>query len=63
MTADPAELLRQHGFKVTAQRLAVMRAVSSTPHLTADDVYAAVSADIGTISPPGGLRRRGHAGR
>ena len=50
MTADPAELLRQHGFKVTAQRLAVLRAVSSTPHLTADDVYAAVSADIGTIS-------------
>ena len=50
MTANPAELLRQHGFKVTAQRLAVMRAVSHAPHLTADDVYAAVSADIGTIS-------------
>jgi len=50
MTADPADVLRQHGFKVTAQRLAVLRAVSSTPHLTADDVYEAVSADIGTIS-------------
>jgi Fe2+ or Zn2+ uptake regulation protein len=50
MTADPADVLRQHGFKVTAQRLAVLRAVSSKPHLTADDVYAAVSADIGTIS-------------
>ena len=50
MTADPADVLRQQGFKVTAQRLAVLRAVSSTPHLTADDVYEAVSADIGTIS-------------
>ena len=50
MTADPADVLRQHGFKVTAQRLAVLRAVSSTPHLTADDVYETVSADIGTIS-------------
>jgi len=50
MTADPAEVLRQHGYKVTAQRLAVLRAVSSRPHLTADDVYEAVSADIGTIS-------------
>ena len=50
MTADPAEVLRQHGFKVTAQRLAVLRAVSNRPHLTADDVYEAVSADIGTIS-------------
>ena len=50
MRADPAEVLRQHGFKVTAQRLAVLRAVSNRPHLTADDVYEAVSADIGTIS-------------
>ena len=31
MTADPAELLRQQGFKVTAQRLAVLRAVSGRP--------------------------------
>ena len=46
----PAELLRQHGVKVTAQRLAVLRAVSSRPHLTADDVDEAVSAEIGTIS-------------
>ncbi len=50
MTADPAELLRQQGFKVTPQRLAVLRAVSNTPHLTADSVFEAVSADIGTIS-------------
>jgi Fe2+ or Zn2+ uptake regulation protein len=47
---DPAERLRQHGFKVTAQRLAVLRAVSGRPHLTADDVVEVVRADIGAIS-------------
>jgi Fur family transcriptional regulator, stress-responsive regulator len=47
---DPAALLRQQGFKVTAQRLAVLRAVSDRPHLTADDVAEIVRADIGTIS-------------
>jgi Fur family transcriptional regulator, stress-responsive regulator len=47
---DPADLLRQRGFKVTAQRLAVLRAVAGRPHLTADDVVEVVRADIGTIS-------------
>ena len=50
MSVDPAELLRQQGFKVTAQRLAVLRAVSGRPHLTADDVVEVVRADIGAIS-------------
>ena len=50
MSIDPAGLLRQQGFKVTAQRLAVLRAVSNQPHLTADDVVAVVTADIGVIS-------------
>ena len=50
MSVDPAELLRQQGFKVTAQRLAVLRAVSGRPHLTADDVVEIVRADIGAIS-------------
>jgi Fur family transcriptional regulator, stress-responsive regulator len=50
MAADPAELLRARGFKVTAQRLAVLRAVAGRPHLTADDVVEVVRADIGTIS-------------
>jgi len=35
---------------VTAQRLAVLRAVSATPHVTADAVAEAVRAEIGTIS-------------
>ena len=50
MTVDPAERLRQRGFKVTAQRLAVLRAVSGRPHLTAEDAVEVVRADIGAIS-------------
>ena len=47
---DPADLLRQHGVQVTAQRLAVLRAVSGRPHGTADDVEELVRADIGAVS-------------
>ncbi len=47
---EPADLLRQHGVQVTAQRLAVLRAVSDRPHGTADDVAEAVRAEIGAIS-------------
>ena len=50
MVVDPAERLRKQGFKVTAQRLAVMRAVAGRPHLTADEVVEVVTDDIGTIS-------------
>jgi Fur family transcriptional regulator, stress-responsive regulator len=50
MSLDPAERLRQQGFKVTAQRLAVLRAVSGRPHLTADDLVDVVRSDIGAIS-------------
>ncbi|MCY3577425.1 MAG: Fur family transcriptional regulator [bacterium] len=46
----PAELLRQHGFQVTAQRIAVIRAVSACPHGTVEDVAEAVHNDIGAIS-------------
>lgn len=48
--SDPADLLRARGIQVTAQRLAVLRAVSAEPHITADAVAAAVRADIGAIS-------------
>lgn len=47
---DPARLLRDHGLQVTAQRLAVLRAVTDLPHGTADDVAALVRSDIGAIS-------------
>jgi Fe2+ or Zn2+ uptake regulation protein len=50
MSVDPAVLLRQHGFKVTAQRLAVLRAVSGRPHLTTEEVVEVVRADIGVVS-------------
>ncbi len=50
MTGDSAKLLRDRGLQVTAQRLAVMRAVSGRPHCTADEVAEAVRTEIGSIS-------------
>ena len=50
MAHDPATLLREHGVQVTAQRLAVLRAVSRHPHCSADEVAEGVRAEIGTIS-------------
>ena len=46
----PADLLRQHGVQVTAQRLAVLRAVAARPHGTADEIEQVVRADIGAVS-------------
>ena len=50
MSTDPADLLRQRGIQVTAQRLAVFRAVSNQPHITADAVAENVRSEIGAIS-------------
>lgn len=50
MVTDAADLLRQRGVQVTAQRLAVLRAVAGEPHVTADGVAEAVRAEIGAIS-------------
>jgi Fe2+ or Zn2+ uptake regulation protein len=50
VASDPADLLRQRGIQVTAQRLAVMRAVTGEPHITADAVAEAVRSEIGAIS-------------
>jgi Fur family ferric uptake transcriptional regulator len=50
MATDPSDLLRQRGIQVTAQRLAVLRAVAGQPHITADAVAEAVRAEIGAIS-------------
>jgi Fur family ferric uptake transcriptional regulator len=49
-SVDTEVLLRQHGLQVTAQRLAVLRAVTEQPHRTADDIYNAVRTEIGAIS-------------
>ena len=50
MTETPTELLRQHGVQVTAQRLAVMRAVSANAHATADEICDVARSQIGAIS-------------
>ena len=50
MSRDPANLLREHGLQVTAQRIAVLQAVSDGPHSTADDVAEKVRSEIGSIS-------------
>ena len=50
MGTDPSETLRERGLRVTAQRLAVLRAVSSAPHVTADAVAQTVRGEIGAVS-------------
>lgn len=50
MLGAPADLFRQHGIHITAQRLAVLRAVSGQPHITADGVAEVANAEIGAIS-------------
>ncbi|HMS17510.1 MAG TPA: Fur family transcriptional regulator [Planctomycetota bacterium] len=50
MFSDPAAQLRSHGLSVTAQRLAVLRAVALRPHGSAETIADAVRADIGAVS-------------
>jgi Fur family ferric uptake transcriptional regulator len=50
MVTDSAALLRERGIQVTAQRLAVLRAVAGQPHITADAVADVVRTEIGAIS-------------
>jgi Fur family ferric uptake transcriptional regulator len=50
MRSHHTDRLRDHGVRVTAQRLAVLQAVSETPHITADAIADAARAHLGTIS-------------
>jgi Fur family ferric uptake transcriptional regulator len=50
VSSDPAELLRQHDLRVTAQRLAVLRAVAEEPHVAADRVAETVRDELGSVS-------------
>lgn len=50
MHFEPMNTLQAHGMPVTAQRLAVLRAVNSNPHATADHIAAFATKDIGSIS-------------
>ncbi len=47
---DPATLLRSHGLHVTAQRLAVLRALVKRPHGSAETIADEVRDQIGSIS-------------
>lgn len=50
MIEDAEAQLRQHGLQVTAQRLAVLRALATRPHATADELAEAVRGRIGSVS-------------
>jgi Fur family ferric uptake transcriptional regulator len=50
MSLDCVATLRRHGLQVTAQRLAVLAAVTEHPHSTAADIDATVRAQIGAVS-------------
>ena len=50
MSKDPATQLREKGLQVTAQRVAVLKAVAANPHSTADEIAATVREQIGAIS-------------
>jgi len=47
---NASDTLRKYGLPVTAQRLAVLRAVSEKPHTTADAIAEDVRTRIGTVS-------------
>jgi len=47
---NPRALLREQGIQVTAQRLAVLRAVATQPHATADTLIDLARSEIGSIS-------------
>ncbi len=47
---DPATLLRAHGLHVTAQRVAVLKALVKRPHGCAETIADEVRAQIGTVS-------------
>lgn len=47
---DALDRLRRHDVQITAQRLAVLRAVSGRPHGTADEIEGLVRAEIGAVS-------------
>lgn len=47
---DHAKALRGQGVQVTAQRIAVMRAVAGNPHATAEEVAQVARNEIGAIS-------------
>ncbi len=49
-TRRPSEVLREHGLRVTRQRVAVMSALSHRPHSGAETVLTAVRASTRATS-------------
>ncbi len=47
---DVSSALKKAGLQVTAQRLAVYRAVQTTPHAIADEISKVVREELGVIS-------------
>ena len=50
MAEGTEQQLRQHGVQVTAQRMAVLDAVSARPHATTEEITEVVRSSIGSIS-------------
>ena len=50
MEHTQADLLREHGLSVTAQRLEILRIVSEYPHIAADQVTELAIESLGAIS-------------
>ena len=50
MGTNPAETLREHGLHVTAQRIAVLRAVCSVPNASVATVVQMVRGELGSVS-------------
>jgi Fe2+ or Zn2+ uptake regulation protein len=53
VSVEAADVLRDRGLRVTAQRVAVLQAVSGEPHVTADAVAERIRSEIGAISVQG----------
>ena len=47
---EAAALLREHGMHVTAQRIAVLNAISAHPHATADQILTGTQEQLGSVS-------------
>ena len=47
---DPVDRLRERGLNVTAQRLAVLRAVERCPHASAERIALCVRSELGAVS-------------
>lgn len=49
-SVDHDAVLRRHGLRVTANRLAVLRVVSDLSHATTEDIYRVVCTELGAVS-------------